>query len=237
MSQRQCLQGNIRLFIPFNANEQQQRETVIDRHEEAQTGIVEMPEDEPSAITALIEFLYTCDYHLDNSSSATPLLTHAKVYTIADKYCLPLLQHLATNKFISAATAALSQSNASSNTETKLDFLSAVEYLYTVTPTSEIDIDEADAGNNSNLQYESVSLARQYSNALFNRSSVSTEVYDRARSLLHDYPEFAIDMALSSSYGLVPLSTAKGITFDSQAKNGANSNGWHSYRVDGNHAG
>jgi len=107
--------------------------------------------------------------------------------------------------------------------------------LYTATPSSEIDIDEA-AGN-SNLQYESVSLARQYSNALFNRSSVNTEVYDRARSLLHEYPEFAIDMALSSSYGLVPVSSAaaKGITFDTSAKNGA-STGWNSYRVDGNHA-
>jgi len=193
-----------------------------------------MPEDEPSAITALIEFLYTCDYHLDDSSSSTPLLTHAKVYTIADKYCLPLLQQLATNKFISAATAALSSST-NTTSDARLDFLSAVEYLYTATPSSEIDIDEA-AGN-SNLQYESVSLARQYSNALFNRSSVNTEVYDRARSLLHEYPEFAIDMALSSSYGLVPVSSAaaKGITFDTSAKNGA-STGWNSYRVDGNHA-
>lgn len=193
-----------------------------------------MPEDEPHAITALVEFLYTCNYRLDDSASNTPLLTHAKVYTIADKYCLPLLQHLATNKFISAATAALSPST-NTTSDARLDFLSAVEYLYTATPSTEIDIDEADSGN-SNLQYEAVSLARQYSNALFNRSSVNTEVYDRARALLHEYPEFAIDMALSSSYGLVPVpSAAKGITFDTTAKNGA-STGWNSYRVDGNHA-
>lgn len=196
-----------------------------------------MPEDEPTAITALIDFLYTCDYHLDSCTTAannTPLLTHAKVFTVADKYCLPLLQRLATNKFIATATAALSQQDKTATTA-KLDFLSAVEYLYTAAPSSEVDIDESDAGT-SNLRYEAVSLARQYSNSLFNRSSVATEVYDRARSLLHEYPEFAIDMALSSSYGLVSVSAAaKSITFDKAAKSGGGAIGWHSYRVDEGH--
>jgi len=200
-----------------------------------------MPEDEPCAITALIEFLYTCDYHLDASASGTPLLTHAKVYTIADKYCLPLLQHLATTKFTSAASAALGVSPSSHNSSAslktndtaKLDFLSAVEYLYTAPPTPELDIDEADA-DSRNLQYEAVSLARQYSAALFNRSSVAADVYDRARSLLREYPDFAIDMALSSSYGVVPAT--KGITFNVNSNAQAGNGAWHSYRVDGDRA-
>ena len=87
------------------------------------------------------------------------------------------------------------------------------------------------------MQFEAVSLARRYSNALFSRSSVDAEVYDCARTLLHEYPEFAIDMALSSSYGLVPASaTTRGITFDGNVKGGNGSGAvaapWHSYRID-----
>lgn len=219
-----------------------------------------MPEDDPTSLLALLEFLYTCDYTLrpaTTTASHTQLVSHAKVYTVADKYCLPHLQQLAKEKFVDAACAVLSQASknngASASIDRILDFLAAIEYLYTATPasTASLDLDaeaaEADASNTT-LQYEAVSLAKQYSPILFNRrSGADTLVYERARALLHDYPEFAVDMALLSSasaatvggYRLVLSSNGngKGNVFERAGrKSGGRGSGdetWTGYRLDG----
>lgn len=166
-----------------------------DRNEEAQTGIIEMPEDEPIALAALIQYLYTCDYSLDTTGRDGALLAHAKVYGIADKYCLPSLKQLAISKFI-AATNALGDHHSSDSNSLKLDFLNALEYLYASTPEYECFDDVDQSGQ---LRFEAVKLAKQYSDALFRRSSAGEVVYSQAKSLLHEYPDFAIDMALTSS--------------------------------------
>ena len=170
-----------------------------------------MHSDEPCALAAMIEFLYTTTYTLNETLPA--LLTHAKVYAIADKYCLPHLQYLATSYFLIAAdqltTSSLSNTNrsdascAAEQEALRLDFLAAVQYLYTETPAPSLDdVDfTSETSLSLPLQAHAVSIAKQYAEAFFRPAVAGAAVYKSAKQLLHDYPEFAVDMALAA-YGL-----------------------------------
>jgi len=170
-----------------------------------------MHSDEPCALAAMIEFLYTATYTL--SPTLPALLTHAKVYAIADKYCLPHLQYLATSYFLTAAdqldTSSLSTTKSpdaeaiARQEALRLDFIAAVQYLYTETPSPSLD--DLDLGSETSLplplQAHAVSIAKQHAEAFFRPASAGVAVYSAAKQLLHDYPEFAVDMALAA-YGL-----------------------------------
>ena len=163
-----------------------------------------MPSDEPCALAAMIEFLYTATYTL--SPALPALLTHAKVYAIADKYCLPHLQYLATSHFLTAAdqldTTSLSKVTAEQEA-LRLDFLAAMQYLYTEMPSPSMD--DLDLTLETSLplplQAHAVSIAKQHAEAFFRPASAGPMVYKSAKQLLLDYPEFAVDMALAT-YGL-----------------------------------
>jgi len=152
----------------------------------------------------MIEFLYTATYTL--SPILPALCTHAKVYAIADKYCLPHLQYLATSYFLTAADQLDTTSHSKVTAEQealRLDFLAAVQYLYSEMPSPPMDdIDlTLETSLPLPLQAHAVSIAKQYAEAFFRPASAGPMVYSSAKQLLHDYPEFAVDMALAT-YGL-----------------------------------
>ncbi|QDS69513.1 hypothetical protein FKW77_007309 [Venturia effusa] len=60
---------------------------------EGKTGVIDLPEDEPLAVQALLDFLYTANYVEDQDA-----LLHAQVYTLAEKYGLETLRTLALYK-------------------------------------------------------------------------------------------------------------------------------------------
>lgn len=62
------------------------------RYQEGETGIIDLPEDEPLAVKALLDFLYTADYEAYDQRS---IILLAQTYTLADKYDLEALKSLA----------------------------------------------------------------------------------------------------------------------------------------------
>lgn len=87
------------------------------------TGVIELPDDDPTIMNHVIQFLYTGDFK-DSSNPTDPLaedslLTSTKVYVAADKYDIPGLRTLAADKF---TTAIATQWNTAS-LPTCLDFI------------------------------------------------------------------------------------------------------------------
>ncbi|PGH02258.1 hypothetical protein AJ80_08883 [Polytolypa hystricis UAMH7299] len=58
-------------------------------------------EDGPEIIEAMLRFIYDSDYTIEDGvdTYATPMVFHAKVYSIADKYDVPTLRAHARDKF------------------------------------------------------------------------------------------------------------------------------------------
>jgi hypothetical protein len=154
-----------------------------------------MSSDPPAAVHALIEFLYICDYNLTDSTSKRPLSTHASIATIADKYCVPHLQRLAVSNFVAAATTLRS----ADSEDLRLDFLAAIEYLYSSCPNDNLEDDDTATQIDSTLQYQAVVLAKQHSDILFHKATAGSHVFNKAKDLLVQYPDFAVDMALAST--------------------------------------
>lgn len=56
-------------------------------------------EDDEAAISSMINYLYHFDYSVDNSQTAPPpLLQHIRIFTVADKYLIPSLRDMASEK-------------------------------------------------------------------------------------------------------------------------------------------
>ncbi|KAK8205047.1 hypothetical protein IWZ01DRAFT_559532 [Phyllosticta capitalensis] len=70
---------------------------------ESRTNVVEMPNDEPAAVKALLEYLYVEDYSIVDSTPRTlgPLMRHLEVYIVGQIYDVPGLQDLAYRRFVS----------------------------------------------------------------------------------------------------------------------------------------
>ncbi|TID23354.1 hypothetical protein E2P81_ATG02927 [Venturia nashicola] len=75
---------------------------------ESQTGIVNMNEDEPDAVAAMLEYLYKDDYTLSYPFSMTKdspeakgheMMFHLHVYALADKLRIPALKETSSNYF------------------------------------------------------------------------------------------------------------------------------------------
>ncbi|KAL1963538.1 hypothetical protein VTN77DRAFT_8119 [Rasamsonia byssochlamydoides] len=71
---------------------------------EAQTGEINMPDDDPEAVKMMVSYFYNQDYHMakDNvcggKTEPNPILD-ARTYSIAHKYDVPPLEALAKKKF------------------------------------------------------------------------------------------------------------------------------------------
>ncbi|KAK2752547.1 hypothetical protein FQN55_006660 [Onygenales sp. PD_40] len=66
---------------------------------EANEGVVTLMDDHPTAIEAMINFMYTFNYHYKRTEELLPASFHARVYTVAEKYSVEPLQKLASHKF------------------------------------------------------------------------------------------------------------------------------------------
>ncbi|TKA79406.1 hypothetical protein B0A49_03345 [Cryomyces minteri] len=67
---------------------------------EASSGVIDLEDDDAEAVRAMVHYLYHSDYkHEDHKGPAGPLVLHAHVYAIADKYDIPALQTLAEDHF------------------------------------------------------------------------------------------------------------------------------------------
>lgn len=85
---------------------------------EASEQVITMPDDDPSRVSALIEFLYTGNYTYPYDPETTPLqvgsitpvgdltegLFHADIHVIASKYDCPLLVTIAMKNFTTVVT-------------------------------------------------------------------------------------------------------------------------------------
>ena len=67
---------------------------------ESQTGLIDLPEDDPDVIGHLITFLYTSVYP---TKTASHYLLDIKLYTVADKYDVPRLKSAAQRSFLDRA--------------------------------------------------------------------------------------------------------------------------------------
>ncbi|OQN95921.1 hypothetical protein B0A48_17758 [Cryoendolithus antarcticus] len=74
------------------------------RFQEATTNTIKMPEDDPMAVNALLEYLYTSNFVLPTDPNGAPAYRQqialiVAVYRSADKYVLSELKDLAEEKF------------------------------------------------------------------------------------------------------------------------------------------
>ena len=86
--------------------------------------MIELKEEDPQYASILLRYFYAHDYQIDDHGKP-PLVAHARVYAIADRYGVGLLKDLAVAKFSLALT----------NTKTAdiPSFISAIEVVYTST--------------------------------------------------------------------------------------------------------
>jgi hypothetical protein len=69
---------------------------------ESTIGEITLDHDDPQAVHKMISFFYTQTYTLDETASDA-LLSHTRIYIIADKYDVPLLKKLSSENFGEAA--------------------------------------------------------------------------------------------------------------------------------------
>lgn len=79
-------------------------EYYLTRWQDAPKTTIELLNDHPSAVYAMLQFFYSCDYIADHGSSSNlprlpPPVLHAEVYTLAEKYAIKTLSTLAKSNF------------------------------------------------------------------------------------------------------------------------------------------
>jgi len=64
-------------------------------------GTIPLDDDDVSAVEAMLRFLYSFDYDASGSATgiASPMVFNVKVYSIAEKYDVPALKSIASQKF------------------------------------------------------------------------------------------------------------------------------------------
>lgn len=87
---------------------------------EASSGVIDLSEDDPEAVKAMLQFCYTTDYTYDTA-------LHAKVYAIAEKYNIKPLKDLARTKFETAADRDWDSPY----------FPTTIDFVYTSTPPND----------------------------------------------------------------------------------------------------
>lgn len=104
------------------------RRACIDMYQEARERMIELADDEPQTVDAMISYLYTREYfHGSFKDGVTPIVLDARVFTIADKYFIPKLKDLAATKFKKRAIAEWDSA----------DFANAVEEIYLAGPAED----------------------------------------------------------------------------------------------------
>lgn len=99
-----------------------------DSWQEGASGIIELKEEDPQYAGILLRYFYAHDYQIDDNGKP-PLVAHARVYAIADKYGVGLLKDLAQKKFTMAITKTRDTDIPS--------FIAAIKVIYTSTVGSD----------------------------------------------------------------------------------------------------
>ena len=110
----------------FKVRAQQSSKPVLMTAKEGLSGEIDLKDDEPDMVDNMLQFLYTSNYQ-DNADGGRPLLVNAKMYSIGDKYNIPTLKTLATEKFSAALGASWDI----------VGFPEVIETVYTTTPGSD----------------------------------------------------------------------------------------------------
>lgn len=117
--------------------------------QEASTGIIDLPENEPAVVETMIEFLYTHSYSdgheqtdckWDNVDSG-PLIMNLKMYVIGEQYNIQCLKQYAARKYEDIVGKHWNS----------VSFVASLHMMYECTPESDRvlkDIAIAVAGNN-----------------------------------------------------------------------------------------
>ncbi|KAK3659700.1 hypothetical protein LTR56_001063 [Elasticomyces elasticus] len=75
----------------------------LDGSMEAQTGVITLKEDDPSAVAAMLGYVYNFDYpddaNVDNAEPMAPIMFNLQIFVIADKYDIPHLCRIRRTKF------------------------------------------------------------------------------------------------------------------------------------------
>ena len=87
----------------------------------------------------LLRYFYAHDYQIDDNGKA-PLIAHARMYAIADKYSVPLLKELAKERFATCLKNIESKGIQSLDIPT---LATAIEIIYTTTPDSDRGLRDA----------------------------------------------------------------------------------------------
>lgn len=97
---------------------------------ESSTHRIELPEWDGPTVSRFLQYLYINSYTLD-AQDATPLLSHAKIYALADYKDVPALRALSLSR-LSHALAAITWDDAA-----VADAVELIDYVYTHTRSGE----------------------------------------------------------------------------------------------------
>lgn len=114
------------------------RSILLTRLQEAHTGVIELPDNDPLVVERIVYWLYHGEnnYFPSTTTPATyerhPFLLHAQVYTIGEQYNLACLKKTASDKYEKTANIAWDTSA----------FVTSLQLIYEATPQSDKDIRE-----------------------------------------------------------------------------------------------
>ncbi|XP_014550323.1 hypothetical protein COCVIDRAFT_115774 [Bipolaris victoriae FI3] len=99
---------------------------------ESVEGAIPLNDDDVSAVEAMLRFLYTFDYDAGGNAAdvASPMVFNVKVYSVADKYDIPALKSVASQKFKESVKTCWNMD----------DFPHAVAEVYSSTPPNDQEI-------------------------------------------------------------------------------------------------
>jgi speckle-type POZ protein len=142
-------------------------------NKESEDGVVDLSDNDPAAIEAMLEFMYTYDYEqpIDNTR---PAVFHARMYKLADRYDVPELRKLARKKFKQSLRALCRDKK----DEDYTSFLLAVAEVYENAPP-----------NDKCLRKIVGKIASQHTETLMDD--------DKFQELMDSVPGFSADIARS----------------------------------------
>ena len=115
------------------------RSNQADSNQEGITGTIELKDEDPQMVGLFLRYFYAHDYQIDDNGKA-PLIAHARMYAIADKYSVPLLKDLAKERFATCLKNIESKGIQSLDIPT---FANAIEIIYTTTLESDRGLRDA----------------------------------------------------------------------------------------------
>ncbi|KAL2002768.1 hypothetical protein VTN02DRAFT_5986 [Thermoascus thermophilus] len=111
-------------------------------YQEGENRRLELKEEDPDVIQAVLDFLYTGDYEtdeIDYSQDVNALINrHVQVYACADKFCISDLKDVAAKKFDEQLSLLLEYVDSNNNNNEKGEVLATIiPEVYSTTPSTD----------------------------------------------------------------------------------------------------